>query len=239
VLYIAVVSSSPAWPDILTIAEDQWGLITTAQADQAGMAWTTVARMVRGGTLARVAHGVYRVRGSGEPEHLELRAAWLQLAPDTPAWERQPDAGVVSHRSAAALYGLGELPADAHEFTLPHRRQSRRADVRLHRGHVGADDWTWHHGLPVTRPGRIAVDLLAAREDPGAIGQVIADALRSAYDDPGSVAATIAPYAASLGLRRGDGMGLMSRLVDLTGAPELETWLRESNASAARPDVTR
>jgi hypothetical protein len=34
--------------------------------------------------------------------------------------------GVVSHRSAAELYGLGHLTADQHEFTVPSRRQTRR-----------------------------------------------------------------------------------------------------------------
>ena len=65
------------------------------------------------------------------PDLAALRAAWLQLAPGVPAWQRCADQGVVSHRSAAAVFGLGHLPADVHEFTLPARRQSRRGDVRL------------------------------------------------------------------------------------------------------------
>ncbi|XVU28607.1 hypothetical protein ACQPZJ_16615 [Actinoplanes sp. CA-054009] len=105
-----------------------------------------------------MAHGVYRVRGGGEPDHMELRAAWLQLEPRVPAWEREPAAGVVSHRSAAALYGIGHLPADAHEFTLPRRKQTRRDDVKLHRGDV-AHGRTTRLGLPVTRPSRTAADL--------------------------------------------------------------------------------
>jgi hypothetical protein len=36
--------------------------------------------------LDRVAYGVYRLAGSPTPDHLQLRAAWLQLAPDVPAW---------------------------------------------------------------------------------------------------------------------------------------------------------
>lgn len=71
--------------------------------------------------LERVAHGVYRLTTAPIPDHMELRAAWLQLAPDIPAWERTSAQGVVSHRSAAALYGLGHLPADRHEFTIPNR----------------------------------------------------------------------------------------------------------------------
>ncbi|GAA5008934.1 type IV toxin-antitoxin system AbiEi family antitoxin domain-containing protein [Actinopolymorpha pittospori] len=232
------MSRSEVWPELLTVAEEQWGLLTTRQVEVAGMAWSTVARMVRDGVLVRVARGVYRVRGAGEPDHLELRAAWLQLDPGTPVWERGAGEGVVSHRSAAVLYGLGDLPADVHEFTLPRRKQSRRHDVRLHRADVGDGDWTWRQGLPATRPGRIAADLLAVREDPGAVGQVIADALRGAYDYPGSVADTIAPHAAALGVRRGDGVGLLRWLLELSGDPEREVWLREAADSLVRTEAT-
>jgi predicted transcriptional regulator of viral defense system len=225
------MSRSPAWSQLLAVAEEQWGLLTTAQAQATGMAWSTMARMVRTGTLDRVAHGVYRVRGAGEPDHLDLRAAWMQLHPGSPAWERGPRDGVVSHRSAAAMYGLGHLPADVHEFTLPGRKQSRRQDVRLHRAEVSEGDWIWLCGLPVTRPKRIAADLLADREDPGAVGQVIADALRPVHDYPGSVAEAIAPHAAGLGLRRGDGLGLLRWLLDLSGDPGRETWMREAAQS--------
>jgi predicted transcriptional regulator of viral defense system len=215
---------------VLAIAEEQWGLITKQQAETTGLAWTTLARRVQRGSMERVAHGVYRIRGGDEPDHLELRAAWLQLDPRVPAWERTPATGVVSHRSAAALYGIGHLPADTHEFTLAARKQTRRKDVRLHRGDLD-NDWVTLQGLPVTRPRRIAADLLADREDLGAVAQMIADALRSVFDYPSSVASAIAPYAAAQGLRRNDGVGLLRWLLDLSGDPDRETWLAEAAAT--------
>ena len=105
------------------LAEDQWGLVTTEQARAAGVAWSTISRLAARDVLQRVARGVYRMRGAAPVEHLELRASWLQLAPQLPAWQRGAEHGVVSHRSAAALYGLGHLPADRHEFIAPSRRQ--------------------------------------------------------------------------------------------------------------------
>jgi hypothetical protein len=215
---------------MLAIADEQWGLITKRQAETTGVAWTTLARRLEHGSLERIAHGVYRVRGGGEPDHLELRAAWLQLEPRVPAWERTAATGVVSHRSAAALYGIGHLPADKHEFTLAVRKQTRRKDVRLHRGSVDRDCISLR-GLPVTRPSRIAADLLGDREDLGAVAQLIADALRPVFDDPGSVAFAIAPYAAGHGLRPGDGIGFLRWLLDLSGDPNRERWLAEAVAA--------
>jgi hypothetical protein len=213
----------------LSIADEQWGLVTKQQVEAAGAAWSTLARQVRNGVLERVAHGVYRVRGAGTVDDIELRAAWLQLNPAKTAWERDESDGVVSHRSAAALYKIGHLPADIHEFTLPARKQTRRADVRLHRGGIQDGDWIILRGLPATRPYRIAADLLAEREDPGAVAQLIADALRPVFDYPGAVASAIAPLATAYGFRRRDGVGLLRWLLELTGDPEREAWVAEAS----------
>src|SRR6266498_2192212 len=149
---------------LAAIAEDQWGLVTRRQAQRAGVPHATLERLTAEGTfLERVAQGVYHLTGAPLADHVELRAAWLQLAPDVPAWERTADQGVVSHQSAAALYGLGDLPADRHEFTLPTRKRSRRPDVRLHRRKLGDREWIELRGLPVTRPSRMASDRLLER----------------------------------------------------------------------------
>jgi Transcriptional regulator, AbiEi antitoxin len=78
---------------LASLAEDQWGLFTRQQAAAAGLAWTTLSRLAAGGAAERVAHGVYRLRGSPPADDLALRAAWLQLAPEAPAWERGPETG--------------------------------------------------------------------------------------------------------------------------------------------------
>ena len=225
-------------------AEDQWGLVTRREAVVAGVSAATMARLIDRGDLERVAHGVFHLRGAPMPDLAALRAAWLQLAPGVPAWQRSADQGVVSHRSAAAVFGLGHLPADVHEFTLPARRQSRRGDVRLHVRALTVEEWVSVAGLPVTRPARTAADLLVDREDSEAIAQVIADALRGRVETPGSFAAALGPLASRRGLPRGDGRGLLGWLLDLVGDPETGRWLDEartrpgaarSAAPAARP----
>lgn len=115
-------------------------------------------RLATQGVLRRVAHGGYLLAGAPAPDLVDLRAAWLQLAPETPAWERSPEQGMASYRSAAAAYDLGHLPADRHDFTLPVRRQSRRPDVRLHQQRIDRGDVRSVRGLLVTWPSRIAAD---------------------------------------------------------------------------------
>lgn len=213
------------------IAEDQWGLITRRQAEAAGVPPATITRLIGSGVLQRVAHGVYRLVGAPQSDHMDLRAAWLQLAPEVPAWERTAAQGVVSHRSAAALYGIGDLPADRHEFTLPGRRQSRRPDVRLHTGRLNDGEWIALRGLPVTRPSRIAADLLAERNDPQAVGQMVTDAIRSVFDYPGTFAQRLAPYSSRLGLPAGDGLATLRWLLELIGDAHSAEWLRHAEES--------
>ena len=167
--------------------------------------------------MERVAHGVYRIRGAGEPDQLGLRAAWLQLVPETLAWARLDDLddAVVSHVSAASLYRVGDLRADVHEFTLPKRRQTRRRDVRLHRGTVPAADRVVLSGLPVTRAARMIADLLAANVEPGVVGRLTAEVIDRRLDSRTDVAERLAPYTARFDLPRGDGQDMLDHLLAL------------------------
>jgi len=240
----AVVERAPIYARLARFATDQWGLITRRQAQAAGVSPATLKRLASAGVgLDRMAHGVYRLAGAPLPDHPDLRAAWLQLAPEVPAWQRTPEQGVVSHRSAARLYGIGNLAADRHEFTLPVRRQSRRADVRLHHRSLGARQWSTLSGLPVTRPSRIVSDLLGDHEDPDAVAQIATDALTNVFDDAGTVADELASHAAHFGLQRGDGLALLRWLLDLAGHPQAPTYLEEAEAHVRRardePSIVR
>lgn len=231
--YNEAVSSTRTIERIAPFAQEQWGLITRRQA-AAGVPPTTLTRLIRGGSLERVASGVYHLSGAPWPDHVELRAAWLQLAPEVPAWLRSADQGVVSHRSAALLYGIGELPADRHDFTLGDRRQTRRRDVRLHVRRLGAGEWVSLRGIPVTRPARIAADLLLDHEDPEAVARMIVDATRQVYDYPANFAAALAPHARSLGMPIGDGLAVLRRMYEQVGDPQTPGWLNEAtNLSAS------
>ena len=132
--------TSEAMCDLLDVAAEQGGLVTTAQASRFGVSAQAMARFGASGRLERVTHGVYRVAGVPPSPLDDLRAAWLGLDPGRLAAERWRDAppAVVSHRSAAALHRLGDLDADVPEFLVPGR--VRRAGVSVHRGAVGAGE---------------------------------------------------------------------------------------------------
>jgi hypothetical protein len=203
--------------------------------ENAGIGPTTIDRLTRpGAELERVAHGVYQLAGTPIPDHRDLRAAWLQPFPQMPAWERAVDHGVVSHRSAATVYGLGNLPADRHEFTLPHRHQTRRADVRIHVRELSDGVWVRLGGLPVTRPARIASDLLSDHEDPEAVAHMVAQSIRGISDYPGTFADSLAPHAGRFGLHRGDGLALLRWLMGLVGDTDSAKWIEEARAHLDR-----
>jgi hypothetical protein len=137
-----------------------------------------------------------------------------------PTWQRPGDHGVVSHRSAAALLRLGDLPADRHEFTVPHRQQTRRPDVRLHRRPLREDEWVRPEGdmLPCTRASRLVADLLADREEPSAVAAIVTEALDRGLDNPTTLAAALSPFAACFGLPAGDGTTLLVQFFEAAGA---------------------
>jgi predicted transcriptional regulator of viral defense system len=230
-LYNVVVARVATIESLASLAEDQWGLVTRQQAEGVGLAWTTISRLAaEESVLERVAQGVYRLRGAPPADHLELRAAWLQLAPGIPVWQRTIDQGVVSHRSAASVYRLGDLLAERHEFTFPRRRQSRRSDIRIHRSSLRRGDWANLKGLLITKPARIAADLLADGEDPDSVAQIVAKALRQSNDRPRSFAVSLEPLAQRFGLRKGDGLAVLRWLLELGGDPNTAFWLQQATA---------
>ena len=209
------------------LASSQWGLLTTPQARSIGVTAAQLARFAEQGALVRLQHGVYVVAGVPFDRHRDLQAAWLALDPRVPAYERIniPGVPVVSHGSAAELHGLGDIEADVHEFTVGSRKQSRREDVRIHRGHVPKTDWTQKTGLPVTTPARTVVDLAAAGIDGGHLAVVARDSIITAGVSMGQLGRQLAPFAAKYGAPASDGDALLKRFLDEAGIPAVSEGL--------------
>ncbi len=229
------------------LAAGQWGLFTATQAQREGVSRVQLTRLVQAGVVERRSHGVYLISGAGADELLDLRATWLHLDPARPAAERLgdgPDGAVVSHASAATLFGFGDLDADRHELTVPARKQTRRTDVVLHRRKLAPADITIRDGLPVTRPVRTVVDLLAAGHDGEHVAGVLGSAVRARAIDVSELARQIGPFAARYGCPPGDGDRLLDHLLHLGSAVEyaladlIAEQLRANSDSSVRIDRT-
>lgn len=175
---------------IAQLAASQWGLITTAQATAAGATRMLLTRMTTNGELERVVYGVYAVPAALADEQLEKRALWLTLDPSRTAEERlarRHEAGVLSHATAAALHGIGDILDYRVEITTPRRQQSRREDLRLHRAELRPDEVTYAEGLPVTTASRTIADLVAADHDRDHVATVLKDAVGQDLTTPEQV----------------------------------------------------
>ncbi|MCX4799938.1 type IV toxin-antitoxin system AbiEi family antitoxin domain-containing protein [Streptomyces sp. NBC_01242] len=212
---------SEALRTVSAVAADQWGLVTTAQAEAAGVSRVDLARLVEADLLAHPARSVYQVTGAGSAPHLEIKSAWLRLDPVVPAWERQigdERSGVVSHASACQLHDIGDIPADDVEISVPRRRTTREPGVLFHRIVVPVQDVTIIDGLPVTTVDRTICDLLTVRADAGHIGRVVADADQRGLTDTRVLAERIQPFARFYGLpRTASGSDLLDSLTAQAG----------------------
>ena len=125
----------------------QDGVFTRAQAHAAGLSYPRIARLVRSGSYVSVVGAAY-VRAN-TPITPRRTARALQLV----------TGGVVSHLSAAQLFGYG-LP-DGRHVTIAPARTLRMDDVRGHRLRLAPEEVVDLDGLAVTSRQRTVVDLLA------------------------------------------------------------------------------
>lgn len=203
---------------VAEIAASQWGLITTAQAEAYGVGRMLLSRMASAGELERVAHGIYVATSSAGEPNIEVRAHWIALAPGDLADLRltsRHESGVVSHTSAAALHGIGDIPVGDIEFTLPERHRSRRPGARFHRKILSASEVTLVDGLPVTTSARTIADLLVDGHDTGHVADAVADILNRGLDTATHLANTLDPIAATQDAPSGE--VLLHRLLTIVG----------------------
>lgn len=133
-------------------------MVSTAQLDAAGLGRKGASRRVGAGRLHRVHRGVYAV---GQPA-LSRQGRWLAAVLTC------GEGAVLSHRNAAALWGLLESVSGPVHVTVPgDGGRRRRAGITVHRSPaLRVADTTRRHGIPVTTPARTVADL--RRELPAA-----------------------------------------------------------------------
>ena len=158
---------SPDIDRLFTVAEQQAGYFTTAQAQQAGYSRGLVAHHANAGAFQRVRSGVYRfTRFPGTPRE-DLYIAWLEAGPRA----------VISHDSALELFGLSDLlPAETH-LTLPRSSSRRRSGIRMHTTALESGEVTVRDGLPVTTVARTIADVARSGGASELVTQAVQEAL--------------------------------------------------------------
>jgi very-short-patch-repair endonuclease/predicted transcriptional regulator of viral defense system len=132
-----------------TIAERQHGVISRAQLAELGLGRGAIRHRMDVGRLRVVHRGVYTIGHRLLSTDGRWMAAVLACGPGA----------VLSHRSAAALWGIRQ--SSRIEVTAPATRHPRSGIV-THRSPLRDDERTTHRGIPVTTVPRTLLDLGAA-----------------------------------------------------------------------------
>jgi very-short-patch-repair endonuclease len=133
----------------------QHGLISRAQALEAGLNDQNLVDRLRAGDLLLVAPGVYRYRGVAESWRGDVMAACLFAGP----------AAFASHSTAAVLHRLDGFAPGRVELTIPRGARHHLDDVRVRRPRLGvsAAERTVIDGIPTTTIERTLIDVARVR----------------------------------------------------------------------------
>jgi hypothetical protein len=181
------------------LAGRQHGVITRAQLEALGFTRAQVARRVAQGRLHRLFHHVYAVGHRRIVDRAHLLAALLSLGPKA----------FLSHRTAAAVWGLRAVNLRAIELTVPGSGGRRRPGLTVHRcvQEPHGDDVRHHVELRVSSVPRTLIEL-ASRETPRELERLVTLAVRKrllrpdARDGRQTIEAALARHQGHRGMPR-------------------------------------
>lgn len=137
----------------LPILRAQYGVLSRAQAVDAGLSPRAIDRRTESGRWEVVLPGVYRLAGAPPSWHQLVLSACLWAGRDAFA----------SHRTAAALWELEGFAPGAVEVSTT--RRMRRAGITVHFSYVPECDRARVTAIPVTDVTRTLLDLGAVTEE--------------------------------------------------------------------------
>jgi very-short-patch-repair endonuclease len=132
--------------EVAALAARQHGVVTTRQLQRAGITDDAIRRRVESGRLTRLHRGVYLVAS--------LPA---QFTPEMAAVLACGAGAVLSHHSAAALWGIRPPHRGEVHVTVAKRRPRQRRGIRVHAAFEVQG--TRHQGIPITTPARTVRDV--------------------------------------------------------------------------------
>jgi predicted transcriptional regulator of viral defense system len=155
---------------LLREAFDQHGFIRRVDALRQGYSAAALKMLVARGTLAKVAHGVYR-----DPfvpvspyDNLHLAVLWTGV-----------DSACLSHETVLAVFGLVDVHPDRTHVTVPKDRRIRRAGgegIELHYEDLGLRQVGWFEQIPTATPATAIAQCIASGTPTHAVRRAIATA---------------------------------------------------------------
>lgn len=192
------------------LAGRQHGVVGRWQLLGLGFSERQIQRRAQTGRLLRIHQGVYAVG------HIALtrRSRW------TAAVLAGGAGAVLSHWSAAMLWGIWPLRSGLHHVTLSRQLSSRRG-LCFHQASIPGDELRRRHGIPTTGPFRTVLDL-AARASPAQLDGLLAELEAEEVTDNVSFSALLARHPGRRGAARL--RAALDRAAELKGvtASELE-----------------
>ncbi len=184
---------------VARIAVRQHGVVTREQLYELGFSRSQIKRRLGLGRLHRVHHNVFAVGHRSLSSHALLVAAFLSVGPRS----------FLSHRTAAAAWGLRAVNVRGLELTLPGTGGRRHASLTVHRTRTEPhpDDVRTRGELRVSSVPRMLVEL-APRETPAELARLITTAVQKSLlplhraDGRERLEATLARHEGYPGMRR-------------------------------------
>jgi hypothetical protein len=160
-----------AYDELWGVAEDNYGIVTSAQARELGVSRQNLAAMERGGLLTRLCHGVYQIKHH-VPGANDVFAAGVAMAGET-----------AYLRGASVIAMLGLAPTDPGRVFVGAGKRVRR---RLPAGFALKDrtpcDAVEFDGFEGIRCQPLAAALRTARDEGAIEADRIADAAAKARE---------------------------------------------------------
>jgi hypothetical protein len=165
--------SAKRWAAVADLAATQNGRVAIRQLDALGVGPGAIEKAVRSGRLHREHRGVYAVGHVAPTRTGRWHAAVLACGPDA----------LLSHRSAASLWGIRDGEGAAVDVTVPSGNgRSRRSGIVVHRSPLGAEDVAVRFSVPVTSVSRTIVDTAFALDEDGVLKLVREAQFRKVFD---------------------------------------------------------
>lgn len=151
---------------LFSLAADQGGYFTAAQAKEIGYSYPAQAHHVGAGNWLRVDRGLFRL-AEWIPESHDDLIRWT-------LWSR--GRAVVSHESALSVHGIGELESARVHLTVPPGFSMRDSAVVLHHAELADGDMVERTGFKLTTVTRSLVDIAALSADEDQLARAIQEA---------------------------------------------------------------